>query len=104
MPMDNTRYPPDWKGISLRVRAAAGNKCEWCGAKNGEPHPITGRRVVLTVAHVGEHKHDKMRTDALVALCQRCHLNEDLDDHIRHAAETRRRKRVEAGQLVLEIA
>lgn len=27
-------YPPDWKTISLAVRARAGQKCEWCGAPN----------------------------------------------------------------------
>lgn len=68
-------------------------------------------RIVLTVAHLGTDrpdgtpgdKHDKMdvRDENLAALCQRCHLRYDLDDHIRHAAETRRRKRLEAGQMVM---
>jgi len=30
------RYPPDWKAISRRIRARAGQKCEWCKAPNGE--------------------------------------------------------------------
>ncbi len=68
-------------------------------------------RIVLTVAHLGVpkpdgtpgDKHDKMdvRDENLAALCQKCHLNFDRDDHIRHAAETRRRKIVERGQMVL---
>ena len=29
-------YPPDWPQISLAVRERAGQKCEWCGAPNGE--------------------------------------------------------------------
>lgn len=29
------RYPADWPDISARVRAEAGEKCEWCGVHNG---------------------------------------------------------------------
>jgi hypothetical protein len=36
-PENRARYPKDWKRISLRIRnERAGNKCEQCGAKNGE--------------------------------------------------------------------
>lgn len=68
-------------------------------------------KIVLTVAHLGVEKphnrpgdkHDKMdcRPENLAALCQRCHLNFDREDHIRHAHETRRRKKIEAGQCAL---
>lgn len=112
MPMDYSRYPPDWKQISLRIRAErAGWQCEWCGAANGQPHPDTGSTVILTVAHLGTphpdgtpgDKHDKLdvRDDNLAALCQRCHLNYDRDEHMANAAATRRRKRHDAGQLAL---
>jgi hypothetical protein len=111
MPMDYSRYPPDWREISLRVRIEANWRCEWCGAVNGRDHPETGSRVVLTVAHLGAEredgspgdKHDKMdvRRVNLAALCQRCHLNFDRDEHLANARETRRRKREAAGQLVL---
>ena len=37
-------------GSSGSVRARG--RCEWCGAKDGEPHPATGSRVVLTTAHI----------------------------------------------------
>ena len=33
---DKARYPADWKAISLRVRAEAGQRCEQCRAPNGE--------------------------------------------------------------------
>ena len=100
-----SRYPEDWKAISLAIRTVrANNRCEWCGAVNRAPHPITGSRVVLTVAHLGVpradgrpgDKHDKSdcRLENLAALCQRCHLNFDRDDHVRHAAATRARKRL----------
>lgn len=101
MPMDPSRYPSDWPAISRRVRDAAGWRCQRCGISQGSTATKSGKPVVLTVAHVGDHKHDKMRTDHLEALCQRCHLAEDMDDHVRNAAITRRRKRLECGQLSL---
>lgn len=103
MPVDPKRYPFDWGEISLRIRERAKWVCEWCGAKQGEPHPITGSKVVLTVAHVGPTKHDKLdcRDEVLFALCQRCHLNEDRDEHIANARATRDRKCRADGQLAL---
>jgi len=104
-------YPDDWEEISLRIRARAQGKCEWCGAENGKPHPITGSKVMLTVAHLGApkpdgsagDKRDKLdcRDENLAALCQRCHLNYDRDEHQQNAALTRRQKKIEGGQLVL---
>jgi phage/plasmid-associated DNA primase len=32
-------YPADWKAISLRVRKAAGWRCEWRPAEQGKPNP-----------------------------------------------------------------
>jgi hypothetical protein len=52
-PENRGRYPADWPAISRRIRfERAGNKCEQCGATNHAPHPVTGSRVVLTVAHL----------------------------------------------------
>jgi hypothetical protein len=66
----------------------------------------------LTVAHLdivlpdGTHvsKHDKSHRheEALASLCQRCHLNYDRADHIRHAAQTRRQRMIDAGQQQME--
>lgn len=37
MPIDLKRYHPKWSLISRLVRyRRAGNKCEWCGAPNGQ--------------------------------------------------------------------
>ncbi len=77
-PENKARYPADWKLRSRFVRfVRAGNKCEWCGAKNHEPHPITGSRVVLTTAHVHDRRPESASLLNLAALCQRCHLNHD---------------------------
>lgn len=70
------RYPVDWKFISLRVRERAGQKCEWCPAENGKPHPDTGSIVVLTVAHL-DHQPENCAPENLRALCQRCHNRYD---------------------------
>lgn len=68
-------------------------------------------RVMLTVHHRGVpypdgrpgDPHDKMdcRPENLFALCQRCHLFEDLPIHIANAHRTRRLKKLAAGQLEL---
>jgi hypothetical protein len=34
MPINKKDYHPDWPRISLEVREAAGQRCEWCGAPN----------------------------------------------------------------------
>ncbi len=102
MPIDRKRYPTHWPVISLRIRERANWRCEWCGAAQGLPHPITGSRVVLTVAHLGVpfadgtpgDKRNKMdcRDENLAALCQCCHLRFDRDEHRTHAARTRKQK------------
>ena len=82
MPIDYKEYHPKWRLISYLVRfARAKNRCEWCGARNHEPHPITGSMVVLTVAHI-DHDKTNNRFSNLAALCQCCHLNHDREQHI----------------------
>ena len=47
-PEMKARYPKDWKLRSRFIRFYRGhNKCEWCGAENHKPHPITGSKVVF---------------------------------------------------------
>jgi hypothetical protein len=101
MPMQRERYPTDWEAISLRIRAErAGWKCEWCGAEHGQPHPVTGSKVILTVAHL-DHDPANCADDNLAALCQLEHLRYDAKHHAANAAATRRRSREQAGQLSL---
>lgn len=100
MPFHHERYPANWEEISLRIRESSGGKCEFCGAINHQPHPVTGKVVVLTVAHLN---HDPMdcRDENLKALCQKCHLTYDARHHARSAALTRYRMKKAAGQLEL---
>lgn len=105
MPIDYRRYPADWKQISEFIRhTRAAGRCEWsdgerCEALNYRPHPVTGSRVILTVAHVCECVPKCGDPAHLYALCQMHHLRLDLAHHIRNAARTRRRRKIEAGQL-----
>ena len=92
---NRSRYPADWKMISLARREAAGWTCEWCPARQGEPHPITGGKVVLTVAHLN-HRPEDCSPSNLRALCQRCHNAYD-------APERRRGIRQRAAQSIGQI-
>lgn len=98
-PDQRARYPADWPAISRYIRSRAGNRCEGapgiyedCRAANGEPHPVTGSMVVLTVAHLN-HIPEDTRDSNLRALCQRCHLTYDAKHHARNAEATRRSRR-----------
>jgi hypothetical protein len=86
-PENRGRYPADWRAISLEVRERAGWRCEGspaypdCRARHGEPHPVTGSKVILTVAHLNHQPEDNGAPGDrpnLRAWCQRCHNTYDL--------------------------
>ena len=97
MPIDYSLYAPDW---FTRIRPAilhrAGQCCEGspkhpdCRAQNYEPHPVTGSKVVLTIAHVDQNR-DNNDFDNLRAWCQRCHLSHDRRHHIEKSHRNRMR-------------
>jgi len=106
------RYPggsirsKEWRAFRASIIERAGNRCEGtpqfphCRAVNGEPHPETGSRVVLTIAHM-DHDETHMDPERCRALCQRCHLSWDAQHHARNAAATRR-ARLAVGDLFVE--
>lgn len=99
-PENRARYPGNWRAISLWVRRDRAKwKCEDCGAENGKPHPITGSRVVLTVAHL-DHQPENCAPDNLRAWCQRCHLRYDA---AHHATNARRTREARSGQAALDL-
>lgn len=115
-PENRTRYPNDWKALSERIRfGRADSRCECdgrchspshpyqgrCYARHGDGHPVTGSRVVLTVAHL-DHTPENCADDNLRAMCQACHLAYDRDHHAETASRTRREAAEAAGQLSLE--
>lgn len=97
-------HSPEWQAFRALIGERSGNRCEGtpkhpnCRAVNGEPHPETGSKVVLTVAHMD---HDETHADPARCrhLCQRCHLAWDAAHHRANARATRRAK---FGQLDLE--
>ena len=96
-PENRKRYPKNWKEIRKKILDRAGHKCEGspdypeCRAVNYEPHPETGSKVVLTIAHL-YHTPENNDHDNLRAWCQRCHLNYDKEHHAINSAKTRRDK------------
>ena len=100
-PEMKARYPKDWKLRSRFIRHyRAKNKCEWCGAENGHPHPETGSKVVLTTAHVYDHRPENASFLNLAALCQKCHNGHDAEMRRKNRRERERR---ESGQAELAL-
>ena len=103
---DRSLYPSNWKDITASIRERAGNRCEGspaypdCRAENGQPHPVTGSKVVLTVGHL-DHTPGNCEPGNLRAWCQRCHVTYDAQYHAQNAAATRRARREAAGQPAL---
>lgn len=97
-PENLPRYPTDWPAVVARVRERSGDCCEGspafpeCRAANGQPHPETGSKVVLTTGHL-DHTPENCDPANLKHWCQRCHLNYDAKHHAETAYMTRRAQR-----------
>lgn len=115
-----SRYPADWKLRSRFVREVrAKNRCEWCGVRNGhfrnnrtgevassvlqaeawaglDGDPVA--QIVLTCAHVYDHRPEAASLLNLAALCQRCHNR--LDAKMRRDGKAMRRD-MASGQMVM---
>jgi 5-methylcytosine-specific restriction endonuclease McrA len=112
-PENLARYPSNWREISLRIRTQrAAGRCECtgqcgldhngrCTALNGQAHPDTGSKVVLTVAHL-DHTPENCADANLMAACQRCHLRYDRDHHAATRAAQKAATLATAGQLTLD--
>ena len=94
LPENRSRYAPkpERERIRAEILLRADNRCEGspaypdCRAANYEPHPVTGSKVVLTIAHL-DHQPENNDPANLRAWCQRCHNKLDAV----HRLETRRR-------------
>ena len=77
MPMDRTRYPPDWEEIARAVKQRANWVCEVCGKQCRRPdEPFDTHKRTLTVAHIN-HTPEDCDPDNLIAACAPCHLEYD---------------------------
>jgi len=105
-------YPDDWEELSNQIRFdRAKGKCEDCG-RSHKARYWNGQRfitVILATVHLGIDKPDgspgnkrdlhDCRPENLKALCQRCHLLLDRDQHEQTKQTTLRRYLIEAKQL-----
>lgn len=101
-------YPPNWFEIAQAVKIEANWTCEGsprypeCRAHHGDPHPVTGSVVVITVGHLNHNPADCKREN-LKAWCQRCHVTYDAVQHAL-ARMTRKQRQLRAmGQEVLPV-
>lgn len=105
-PENKALYPANWKAIRAEILERAGHKCEGspaypdCRAANYAPHPVTGSKVILTIAHL-DHDPTNNEHGNLRAWCNRCHLTYDAQHHAQNAALTRQAKRTAQGQAPL---
>jgi hypothetical protein len=109
-PENRSRYPKDWKAISLRIRhERAGGRCECegecgrdhvgrCGEINHTHHTLTGSIVILTVAHL-DHTPENCADDNLKAMRQRCHNAYDAPKR-REGMRQRARANAALGELL----
>lgn len=127
MPIDYSKYPPNWKTeIRPAILERDGHCCKFCGVPNYQwvnrfedgsfligmiPNVCmldikTGNwkrpiKIILTVAHLD---HDTTNNDPknLAALCQRCHLRYDSKHHAMNSKATRdAKKEAKTGQIKL---
>ena len=105
MPWKRELYPDNWDEIRAHIMERAQGRCEFCGAENYQPHPITGGKVVLTCAHILNPDPMDTRDENLKMLCQKCHNTLDAPMRVQHSKATRAAKREAevkaAGQLSL---
>ena len=101
-PSEKSRYPKNWKDISLRIRERAENRCEcvgecglhpWgrCVEKQGRKAFFAKGKIILTTAHL-DHQPENCSDDNLKAMCQRCHLRYDRFHHAETSKKTRAAK------------
>lgn len=97
-PENRALYPKNWKSqVVPSIRDRSGGVCEGspafpdCRAVNGEQHPISGAKVVLTVAHLNHDPRD-CSPENLRHWCQKCHNT--YDAHHRAAGIKQRRARM----------
>ena len=81
MPIDNRKYPDNWKKIALSVKESANWRCSCCGKrcyKPGEiPEDLTRSQWSANILQVHHRNHDPSENESwnLQCVCATCHLN-----------------------------
>jgi len=104
MPIDYSRYPPNWNDIAKQVKDRDEWTCQHCGAKHDDivpasvpanqlalpglnPAPARTKRIIVTVAHLDRDETNwNVSLDRLLTLCAACHLEYDREDNVRRRA------------------
>lgn len=88
-PENKARYPKQWKAMVAQAAERSGGRCECdgkcgedhdggrCAAVNSQPHPVTGSKVVLTLAHEHGVPLEETSIEQMFHACQRCHNRYD---------------------------
>lgn len=71
---------PQWRAIRVGILIRADWRCEACGAKTGDEHPVSGAPVQLGIAHI-DHDPENNDPENLRAWCRGCHLRHDAPHH-----------------------
>jgi len=85
MPINYHDYHPKWSLITRLILKRDQYCCLNCGARKGDIDPYTGRKIIITIAHLARDRRIN-NFKLLGALCLRCHL---LYDRIQHAHSRR---------------
>lgn len=103
MPVDYKQYHPKWSLIRRLIARRANNKCEHCGATNGD-YRGQGLKITLIqcgVAHLDQDRNNN-RFSNLAYLCRACHLAHDRPyNQVKIQITKRFGKNYLAGQLKL---
>jgi hypothetical protein len=86
-------YATEWDMVHSRIKHCHSNMTE-----SLKYHGLT--KIILTVAHIDRNKNNN-RFSNLAALCQRCHLKHDIQQHIANRKYGRNHK--EKQQLKLNL-
>lgn len=116
MPVDYSKYHPNWPLIRAIISHRDRNRCKFCRAPhrlyiwrssrgpwypwtpNTRPPPNCRRILcVCTVAHL-DWNRDNNHPDNLALLCQRCHLQHDRPQHLYRRLRSKLRR---TGQIQL---
>lgn len=118
-PENLARYPKTWKAMVAQARVRSGDRCECrgqcgiyhgtsddmpesrarCAARNGKPHPATGSKVVLTLAHEHGVALEETSIDRMFHACQQCHNRYDAPMR-RQGIKSRAKAKMASGDLL----
>lgn len=84
MPVDWSKYPPNWKEIAIAIKEEEEWQCEMCGKQCRRPgEKFDTHKRTATVAHCNHVEMD-CRPENLICACAPCHLIYDAKHHAKN--------------------